>query len=725
MRSACWKPQLSVRCSKASSSQEPVYLVRLRRFHRRLLHLARHPQEDQLRVRVHRDINYFHALLQAASAHFGGGSPHLWAVQALADFVGSAIEDEVQQLNEHRLLSWKARLALAPDKQRRWVKTHAGAHVKEMRAARPSPTLGGVQACAVHPAHTLRDLEDEWCGFWRQSPGSGTGRDFQELLRAVPTEVHLVNGIELSIDDLRSSMKAMDNKAAGPDDWSAAQLLRMGPRWWRCLTLLWNAVLRSGRIPDRWLESRVVFIPKPTTGLRPLAVASVLWRAGARAALRHLRPWIDSWASTRLFGGLPARGAEDALHWIYHGLSACHDNGVAVRQDIHRYFDSIDFKQAVAVLRHLRAPPAISGLLESFYSAERRIFAIGPHHGSSWQTGFTRGVLQGCPLSPLLGAAVMLPWLHHVCLPGVQVAVYMDDRVMWAHDPSFGPQLRQALHRTDSFDKVFGFRCRPSKCGTSAATPAIASAFGIDHFGYPFDTKFPVLGVVFDFQDFHNVTLLNFDLDLVLARVTDIARVVKAWNPRFALLTALVTPTFTWAAGVAQLPHATLPLGGLSLRSLVGRLTRCWLPLRLPSALLFARRRLSEPGPSRPRCTLRPASGLLSCLELYTPFVILAGVFRRTQLASRGWTLLVDSGFSAWVLTASAVSSTGWSSGAGLTLCFLRGGSATLFTVLLTLSFLLPKACNFRILTVGFLPLVDTSTVRFVLAATESSSWLR
>ena len=141
LRSSLWKPQVTTRRSKASNASEPVYLVRLRRFHRRLLHLALHPQEDQLRVRVHRDINYFHAALLPASAQFGGGSPHLWPIQPLADFVGSSVEDEVNQLKEQRIKSWQARIALSPDKQRRWVKSHAGAHVREMRAARPSPTL--------------------------------------------------------------------------------------------------------------------------------------------------------------------------------------------------------------------------------------------------------------------------------------------------------------------------------------------------------------------------------------------------------------------------------------------------------------------------------------------------------------------------------------------------------------------------------------------------------
>ena len=231
------------------------------------------------------------------------------------------------------------------------------------------------------------------------------------------------------------------------------------------------------------------------------------------------------------------------------------DDGIALRQDIHRYFDSIDFEQGLAVLDHLRAPACVTRLLRTFYDRGSRIFAVGPFQGDAWQCGFQRGILQGCPLSPLVAAAVMLPWLHQVRLPGIECAVYMDDRVLWAADPACGAHLRLALARTETFDQVFGFRCRPSKCGIAASSASAVTDFGLDHLEYPYDSKFSVLGVVFDFCDLGFVQMLNFDIDIVLARITDITRVVKAWRARFALLRTLVVPVFTWAAGVTTLPE--------------------------------------------------------------------------------------------------------------------------------------------------------------------------
>ena len=241
------------------------------------------------------------------------------------------------------------------------------------------------------------------------------------------------------------------------------------------------------------------------------------------------------------------------MRWIYHGLARAREDGIALRQDIHRYFDSIDFEQGLAVLDHLRAPACVTRLIRTFYARGSRIFAVGPFQGDDWQRGFQRGVLQGCPLSPLVGAAVMLPWLHQVRLPGIECAVYMDDRVLWASDPSSGAQLRLALERTELFDRVFGFRCRPSKCGIAASSGGAVADFGLDHLEYPFDTKFAVLGVVFEFCDLSLVQMLNFDIDIVLARITDIT--VKSWSARFALLRTLVVPVFTWAAGVTTLPE--------------------------------------------------------------------------------------------------------------------------------------------------------------------------
>ena len=524
-RSSHWRPTTLSKCSKSAVAPESVHLIRLRRFHRRLLHLGRHPHEAQLRARTQRDAAHFRATLSAASVHHCGLPSCPDQLAELAAVVASIIKNEEDVVRDHRIKAWKARMRLAPDKQRTWVKTHAQAHVKETRSAGPSPTLGGVMASAIHPARVVLEQQHEWSSYWRQRPGLGVGRDFHSLLADVPVPAVEVT---VTVADFQLAMRAMTSKAAGPDDWDAGHLLQMGPGWWACAVEIWNHCLLSGDIPMRWMESRVILIPKPAGGHRPLAVASVLWRAGTRATLKHLKAWIDSWATCHLFGGLPSRGAEDALHWIYHGLTRAREDGIALRQDIHRYFDSIDFEQGFAVLEHLRAPACVTRLLRTFYSRGSRIFAAGPFQGDDWQGGFRRGVLQGCPLSPLVGAAVMLPWLHQVRLPGIECAVYMDDRVLWASDPASSASLRLALERTETFDRVFGFRCRPSKCGISAVSRGAVANFGLDCLEYPFDTKFAVLGVVFDFCDLSFVQMLNFDIDIVLARITDITRVVKS-----------------------------------------------------------------------------------------------------------------------------------------------------------------------------------------------------
>ena len=98
-----------------------------------------------------------------------------------------------------------------------------------------------------------------------------------------------------------------------PDDWRAQDLLHLGARWWSLLAKLRCKVLSSGHIPCRWVEAKMVLIPKDSGGWRPLALTSVVWRAGTRALLARLKPWLESWAGPHLFGGLAGRGVGDCL----------------------------------------------------------------------------------------------------------------------------------------------------------------------------------------------------------------------------------------------------------------------------------------------------------------------------------------------------------------------------------------------------------------------------
>ena len=152
----------------------------------------------------------------------------------------------------------------------------------------------------------------------------------------------------------------------------------------------------------------------------------------------------------------------------------------------------------------------------------------------------------------------MLPWVLAVSRPGVSCVAYLDDRVVWTSHPAARAELLRALACSETYDNAFGLVCRPAKCGVRAVEKPALAAFGLDALPYDFSSKLPVLGVVFNFERLEDVSLLNWDVDLALSRVTAVARATASWGHRMRLLRALVVPMFTWAAGIAYVPHSTL-----------------------------------------------------------------------------------------------------------------------------------------------------------------------
>ncbi|CAJ1439524.1 unnamed protein product [Effrenium voratum] len=503
-------------------------------------------------------------------------------LEDLVDVVAAAVTQCERQLFSQRLKAWKARMAADEGQQRAWVKRFALTRAQESRAARPAPSSKGVSASAVHPSIAVDEQQREWTAVWGQESGRGTGEEFQSFLRNVPNNVNEAVAFSAKGSDLLQAMRAMTRKAPGPDDWRAKDLLRMGPIWWSCLEDLWAHVISSGCIPRRWVEAKIVLIPKDAGGWRPLALTSVLWRAGSRALLKTLKPWLSSWAGDHLFGGLAGRGVEDCLIRINHAVAQRAKHGVFVRQDIHRFFDAIQVQQAIAVLSHLKAPPALVRLIDQFYLRGSRVFTSGAYHGSQWcKAG--RGILQGCPLSPMIAAAVMLPWTCAVQQPGLGCAVFVDDRVLWAQNVSQAPLLQLAMRKSEEFDSVFGLRCRPEKCGIAALSSDVAQNFGLSNLPYAFDHKLTFLGLQFDLNEPMATQLVKFDMQLVLFRITAIARVAASWKARLRLLQCLVNPTFTWAAGLAALTPDVLK----SIRSAVVSSFGATLPPDVPWGILF------------------------------------------------------------------------------------------------------------------------------------------
>lgn len=98
--------------------------------------------------------------------------------------------------------------------------------------------------------------------------------------------------IDTGIDgsDVYMAMKRSRGKAPGPDAWRAEDFLRLPHQAFDKIAEIWAAVLRTGRLPQVWVDGRVANIPKAgTDGRRPLTIENLTWRVCLNAVGRKLR----------------------------------------------------------------------------------------------------------------------------------------------------------------------------------------------------------------------------------------------------------------------------------------------------------------------------------------------------------------------------------------------------------------------------------------------------
>ena len=555
-RSEEWSPTQVVHGPRAARMPESVELRRLRRLLRRLHHLRAHPEDWQLRqnlVRGARDLIRRTPVLHGMSVH--SALDYLETVDGL---VQSMDADESAQ----RLRRWRDTMAVDRCAQRKWVKQQAQLR-KEFNRSDRSAFVHGSKLHSIHPAATLKQGVEAWTQVWRQ--GEIDEDSFQDMLRNVPRPAAVVACPRLTEDLLRQSAKAMLHKAQGPDGWTTEHLLRLPSLWWQSFACLWCRCLDLQCIPARWCDARVCLLPKEgtegTQEYRPLGIASVAWRCGMRAIVRSLRSWMLQWLDCTVLGGVPAGSVADA-HIIMHSEKAY--DSAFVCQDLSKFFDTVDRRLLRRVMTWLKAPAGLIGCLESFYGQGRRMFTAQSLLADDWHQA-ERGLLQGCPASPMIAAMFLLTWSRHVCTQRVRALSFVDDRTFWARQvggdgtrllPPVSQVLSEAKARSDEFDRVCGFNCRRRKCHI-AAPPGVDVAELTAATGYATGEVLSVLGISHNLRT-GAIELFKLAVEEVERRANLVSMLPCRAALRVAILKELVGPMFMWAAGCAMAPDSVL-----------------------------------------------------------------------------------------------------------------------------------------------------------------------
>lgn len=188
------------------------------------------------------------------------------------------------------------------------------------------------------------------------------------------------------------------------------------PRWQHEVQQL-AVQVRAGRYgPAPWLR---VWRDKPGGGARPIGIPSVRDRVLMAAVADVLGEALDPTFSDRSFAYRPGRGARRAVAELAGGPGLA--DGWAIIADIASYFDTIDHRLLLAMLREHVDDEAAIRLVGRWIT--------NPVRDAGRDQAVRRGVPQGSGVSPVLANLYLTPLDRWMERRGLAYARYADDFV--------------------------------------------------------------------------------------------------------------------------------------------------------------------------------------------------------------------------------------------------------------------------------------------------------
>lgn len=211
------------------------------------------------------------------------------------------------------------------------------------------------------------------------------------------------------------------------------------------------------RAVARWQEGpveprplRPAAIPKPSGGVRTLAIPPFLDRVLQRVLLDHLAPALDVHMAAHSYGFRPGRSRLQARDRVL----ALYEQGyrVVVESDVADFFDSVDFwRVAVRLRAFLGLDPLVDQVLA---------FIAAPLEADGAPEPRACGLPQGAPLSPLLSNLILDDLDHDLADAGYALVRYADDFVILARSAD---EAREALNLAQQSLAEKGLRLKGEK----------------------------------------------------------------------------------------------------------------------------------------------------------------------------------------------------------------------------------------------------------------------
>uniref|UniRef100_A0A8D8XFQ8 Craniofacial development protein 2 n=1 Tax=Cacopsylla melanoneura TaxID=428564 RepID=A0A8D8XFQ8_9HEMI len=237
-----------------------------------------------------------------------------------------------------------------------------------------------------------------------------------------------INMVELE----RAIKNSKNRKATGPDNIPAEVIKILENRGKRALLNLFNAIYNTGIIPEDWLKSTFVTIPKKQNArrcneYRTISLMSHVLKIFLRIIHVRLYGKLEDHMGDTQFGFRNNLGTREALFSLQVLVQKCRDLCHPVYMcfiDFEKAFDKVQHSKLIEVLMKVNIDGKDLRIIRNLYYNQTANVRIGKN--VTEEVEIKRGVRQGCLLSPML-FNIYSEFIFKEALEGWNIGVRIED----------------------------------------------------------------------------------------------------------------------------------------------------------------------------------------------------------------------------------------------------------------------------------------------------------
>lgn len=241
---------------------------------------------------------------------------------------------------------------------------------------------------------------------------------------------------------------------------------------------LYKMIEAGAEWPQGTMHGKAAFLlqqegakPGEVMSYRVLLIMAVLYREWGSMTRRSLEPWVNKWTVPEMYAGAGNQGAEDAWYQTLLDLELLNldcGNYCGGTADIWKLFDQIQ-RPMVYQLAEMAGMPA--HILDAYKRFQEGLLVHNSLAGGIGQPYKRQcSMPQECPLSMMIVALIMRPWLQLMKEMNVDLKVLADDVIIIAKATRMIKRLAGMINATHAYLHDLGPKVAPSKCFNFASS---------------------------------------------------------------------------------------------------------------------------------------------------------------------------------------------------------------------------------------------------------------